>query len=260
VNTQETLAAKRLELNEIGVCHLQAARAVPLDPYAECRATGAFILVDRFTNRTAAAGMVAYPLRRSGNIHQEAFLVDKAARAALDRQKPVILWFTGLSGSGKSTIAKVLEQMLHLRGRHTYTLDGDNLRFGLNRDLGFTDADRVENIRRASEVAKLMVDAGLIVICSFISPFRAERRAARDMVEAGEFLEVFVDTPIEECIRRDPKGLYAKARAGQIRNFTGLDSPYEAPDDAEIRLTTVDATPEDLAARLLERLIADGYA
>jgi len=260
VNTQEALAAKRLDLNEIGVCHLQAARAVPLDAYGDCRATGAFILVDRFTNRTVAAGMVAYPLRRSGNIHQEVFLVDKAARAALDRQKPVILWFTGLSGSGKSTIAKVLEQMLHLRGRHTYTLDGDNLRFGLNRDLGFTDADRVENIRRASEVAKLMVDAGLIVICSFISPFRAERRAARDMVEAGEFLEVFVDTPIEECIRRDPKGLYAKAKAGQIRNFTGLDSPYEAPDDAEIRLTTVDATPEDLAARLLERLIADGYA
>lgn len=260
VNTQAALAAKRLDLNEIGVCHLQAARPVPLDAYGDCRATGAFILVDRFTNRTAAAGMVAYPLRRSGNIHREAFLVDKAARAALDHQKPVILWFTGLSGSGKSTIAKALERMLHQRGRHTYTLDGDNLRLGLNRDLGFTDADRVENIRRASEVAKLMVDAGLIVICSFISPFRAERRAAREMVEADEFLEVFVDTPIAECIRRDPKGLYAKARAGKIQNFTGLDSPYEAPEEAEIRLQTVGTTAEELARLLLERLIADGYA
>jgi bifunctional enzyme CysN/CysC len=259
VNTLEQLAAKRLDLNEIGFCHVSAARPVPLDSYAECRATGAFILVDRFSNRTVAAGMVAYPLRRSGNIHQEAFLVDKAARAALDHQKPVMLWFTGLSGSGKSTIAKLLERMLHLRGRHTYTLDGDNLRFGLNRDLGFTDADRVENIRRASEVAKLMVDAGLIVICSFISPFRAERRAARALVEAGEFLEVFVDTPIEECMRRDPKGLYAKAKAGKIKNFTGLDSPYEPPEAPEIHLTTVGATPEELAERLLERLIADGY-
>jgi bifunctional enzyme CysN/CysC len=259
VNTLDELAAKRLDLNEIGFCHVSAAKPVPLDSYADCRGTGAFILVDRFTNRTVAAGMVAYPLRRAGNIHQEAFLVDKAARGALDHQKPVILWFTGLSGSGKSTIAKHLEQMLHLRGRHTYTLDGDNLRFGLNKDLGFTDADRVENIRRASEVAKLMVDAGLIVLCSFISPFRAERRAARDLVEAGEFLEVFVDTPIEECIRRDPKGLYAKAKAGKIKNFTGLDSPYEPPEAPEIHLTTVGATPEELAERLLERLIADGY-
>jgi bifunctional enzyme CysN/CysC len=260
VNTLDELAAKQLDLNEIGFCHVSAGRPVPLDSYADCRGTGAFILVDRFTNRTVAAGMVAYPLRRSGNIHQEAFLVDKAARAALDHQKPVMLWFTGLSGSGKSTIAKLLEQMLHLRGRHTYTLDGDNLRFGLNKDLGFTDADRVENIRRAGEVAKLMVDAGLIVICSFISPFRAERRAVRDLVGGGEFLEVFVDTPIEECIRRDPKGLYAKAKAGKIKNFTGLDSPYEPPEAAEIHLTTVGATPEDLAERLLERLIADGYA
>jgi bifunctional enzyme CysN/CysC len=259
VNTLDELAAKQLDLNEIGFCHVSAAKPVPLDSYADCRGTGAFILVDRFTNRTVAAGMVAYPLRRAGNIHQESFLVDKAARAALDHQKPVMLWFTGLSGSGKSTIAKILEQMLHLRGRHTYTLDGDNLRFGLNKDLGFTDADRVENIRRAGEVAKLMVDAGLVVICSFISPFQAERRAARDLVGAGEFLEVFVDTPIEECIRRDPKGLYAKAKAGKIKNFTGLDSPYEPPEAPEIHLTTVGATPEQLAERLLDRLVADGY-
>jgi bifunctional enzyme CysN/CysC len=203
--------------------------------------------------------MVAYPLRRAGNIHQEAFLVDKMARAALDHQRPVILWFTGLSGSGKSTIAKILERMLHARGRHTYTLDGDNLRFGLNRDLGFSDADRVENIRRAAEVAKLMVDAGLIVLCSFISPFRAERQAARELVEKGEFLEVFVDTPLEECMRRDPKGLYARAKAGKIRNFTGLDSPYEPPEAPEIHLRTVGTTPEELAERILQRLIADGY-
>jgi bifunctional enzyme CysN/CysC len=259
VNTLQELSAKALDLNEIGFCHLAAAKPVPLDPYAECRATGAFILVDRFTNRTVGAGMVAYPLRRAGNIHQEAFLVDKAARAALDHQRPVILWFTGLSGSGKSTIAKILERMLHARGRHTYTLDGDNLRFGLNRDLGFSDADRVENIRRAAEVAKLMVDAGLIVLCSFISPFRAERQAARDLVEKGEFLEVFVDTPLEECMRRDPKGLYARAKAGKIRNFTGLDSPYEPPEAPEIHLRTVGTTPEELAELILQRLIADGY-
>jgi bifunctional enzyme CysN/CysC len=251
VNTLEHQAAKRLQLNEIAVCNLSLAARVPLDAYADNRATGAFILVDRFTNRTAAAGMVQFALRRATNIHTERFLVDKAARAALDHQKPLVLWFTGLSGSGKSTIAKLVEQALHAEGRHTYTLDGDNLRHGLNRDLGFTDQDRVENIRRVGEVAKLFVDAGLIVLCSFISPFRAERRMVRELMEPGEFVEVFLDTPIEECIRRDPKGLYAKAISGSIRNFTGVSSPYEAPEAPEIRLDTVGRTPEQAAEIVL---------
>ena len=254
VNTLEQQAAKKLELNEIGFCNLSTTQRVPLDPYAENRLTGAFVLVDRFTNRTAGAGMINFALRRATNIHTETFLVDKAARAALDHQKPVVLWFTGLSGSGKSTIAKLVEQALYREGRHTYTLDGDNLRHGLNRDLGFTDQDRVENIRRVGEVAKLFVDAGLIVICSFISPFRAERRMVREMVGAGEFVEVFVDTPIEECARRDPKGLYAKAMRGTIKNFTGVSSPYEAPETPELRLTTVGVTPEEVAAQVLAHL------
>lgn len=258
VNTLEQLAAKTIELNEIAFCNVSAAKPVPLDPYAENRVTGAFILVDRFTNATAAAGMVDFPLRRATNIHQEDFLVDKRSRAALDHQKPAVIWFTGLSGSGKSTIAKILERELHQAGRHTYALDGDNLRHGLNRDLGFTDADRVENIRRAGEVAKLMADAGLIVLCSFISPFRAERRMVRELMEEGEFLEVFVDTPIEECIRRDPKGLYAKAKAGQIRNFTGFDSPYEPPEKPELHLTTVGRSPEQLAHEIIQRLREQG--
>jgi bifunctional enzyme CysN/CysC len=254
VNTLEQQAAKRLELNEIAVCNLSLSQRVPLDPYAENRATGAFVLVDRFTNRTAGAGMVSFALRRATNIHAEEFLVDKRARAALDHQKPLVVWFTGLSGSGKSTIAKLVEQTLHREGRHTYSLDGDNLRHGLNRDLGFTDQDRVENIRRVGEVAKLFVDAGLIVLCSFISPFRAERRMVRELVGPGEFVEVFVDTPIEECMKRDPKGLYAKAMRGAIQNFTGVSSPYEPPEAPELRLDTVGRSPEEAAEVVLAQL------
>jgi bifunctional enzyme CysN/CysC len=260
VNTLEEHAARRLALNEIGFCNFSAGQAVPLDPYAENRATGAFILVDRFTNRTAGAGMVAFPLRRATNIHQERFTVDKAARAALSGNAPMVLWFTGLSGSGKSTIANIVEQALHRAGRQTYTLDGDNVRHGLCRDLGFTAEDRVENIRRVGEVAKLMVDAGLVVLCSFISPFRAERRMVREMLAEGEFLEIFVDTPIEACMARDPKGLYAKARAGQIRNFTGIDSPYEPPEAPVLVLRTADRSPETCAEEVLAALRARGIA
>ncbi len=254
VNTLEQQPAKRLELNEIAFCNLSLASRVPLDPYAENRGMGAFVLVDRFTNRTAGAGMVSFALRRATNIHTERFQVDKLARAALDHQKPMVLWFTGLSGSGKSTIANLVEQALHAEGRHTYTLDGDNLRHGLNRDLGFTDQDRVENIRRVGEVAKLFVDAGLIVLCSFISPFRAERRMVRELVGPGEFLEVFVDTPIEECVRRDPKGLYAKAMRGQIQNFTGVSSPYEPPEAPELRIETAGRSPADAAEIVLAQV------
>ncbi|MBK1659600.1 sulfate adenylyltransferase subunit CysN [Paracraurococcus ruber] len=258
VNSGEKVAARQLEQNEIGVCHLSTGAAVPLDPYAANRATGAFILVDRFSNATVGAGMVDFPLRRAGNVHLERFAVDRQARAALDHQAPLVIWFTGLSGAGKSTIANLLEVELHRRGRHTYTLDGDNLRHGLNRDLGFTEADRVENIRRAGEVARLMADAGLIVICAFISPFRAERQAVRERLPAGEFVEVFVDTPIEECMRRDTKGLYAKAKAGQLRNLTGVDSAYEPPEAPEIRLQAGGGTPAALAAEVIAFLEATG--
>jgi bifunctional enzyme CysN/CysC len=251
VNTLEHQPARKLDFNEIAVCNLSLSQRVPLDPYAHNRATGAFVLVDRFSNRTAGAGMVTFALRRATNIHTEDFVVDKRARSALDRQKPLVLWFTGLSGSGKSTIANLVEQALHAEGRHTYTLDGDNLRHGLNRDLGFTDQDRVENIRRVGEVAKLFVDAGLIVLCSFISPFRAERRMVRELMGAGEFVEVFVDTPLEECMKRDPKGLYAKAKRGAIANFTGVSSPYEAPESPELRLDTVGRTPAESADLVL---------
>ncbi len=254
VNTLEQHPAKKLDFNEIAFCNLSLSTRVALDPYGENRTTGAFILVDRFTNRTAGAGMVNFSLRRATNIHTEEFLVDKHARAGLDHQKPMVLWFTGLSGSGKSTIAKLVEQALHREGRHTYTLDGDNLRHGLNRDLGFTDQDRVENIRRVGEVAKLFVDAGLIVLCSFISPFRAERRMVREMMGAGEFVEVFVDTPIEECVRRDPKGLYAKAMRGAIQNFTGVSSPYETPEKPELRIDTLGKTPEQAASIVLSHI------
>lgn len=260
VNSLEEHAARRLALNEIGFCNFSAGQPIPLDPYEENRATGAFILVDRFTNRTAGAGMVAYPLRRASNIHLEHFAIDKAARAALVGNTPMVLWFTGLSGSGKSTIANIVEQTLHRAGRPTYSLDGDNIRHGLCRDLGFTAEDRVENIRRVGEVAKLFVDAGLIVLCSFISPFRAERRMVRDLLGPGEFLEVFVDTPIEACIARDPKGLYARAQAGQIKNFTGIDSPYEAPEDPELHIRTAGRTPEECAEDVLARLRSAGIA
>ena len=259
VDTLDERPARSLDLNAVGFCNLSTARPVPFDPYAENRATGAFILVDRFTDRTAGAGTVAFPLRRAANIHREDALVDKAARVALTGQKPFILWFTGLSGSGKSTVAKLAERRLNRAGRLTYLLDGDNVRHGLNRDLGFTDADRAENIRRVGEVAKMFVDAGLVVLCAFISPFRAERRAVRELVEAGEFLEVFMDTPLAECMRRDPKGLYAKARAGAIPNFTGLDSPYEPPEAPEITLRTEGTAPEAQVEALLERLKALGH-
>jgi bifunctional enzyme CysN/CysC len=255
VNTMTKHAARRLALNEIGFCNFSAAQPVPLDPYQDNSATGGFILVDRFTNRTAGAGMVAFPLRRANNIHREHFTVDKAARAALAGQKPMVLWFTGLSGSGKSTIANIVEQALHRAGRQTYTLDGDNIRSGLCRDLGFTAEDRVENIRRVGEVAKLMVDAGLIVLCAFISPFRAERRMVRDLLGQGEFLEIFVDTPLETCIQRDQKGLYAKAKAGKIKNFTGIDSPYEPPEAPDIHISTSGETAEFSAHQVLERLL-----
>jgi bifunctional enzyme CysN/CysC len=246
VNNFAHEAAKKLELNEVGVCTIATRLPIAFDNFSDNRSTGSFILIDRMTNATVAAGMILHPLRRASNIHWQALQVNRAARAALKEQRPAVLWFTGLSGSGKSTIANLLEKKLHVAGKHTYILDGDNVRHGLNRDLGFTDEDRVENIRRVAEVAKLMVDAGLIVIVSFISPFRAERRFAREIMGEGEFVEVFVDTPFEECARRDPKGLYAKALSGEIKNFTGLDSPYETPEAAEIHLKTVGRSPEEM--------------
>jgi bifunctional enzyme CysN/CysC len=254
VNTLEHTATKTLALNEIGVCNLGLDRAVAFDPYAANRDMGGFILIDRLSNHTVGAGMLHFALRRAHNIHLQAFDVDKAARAALLGQKPAVLWFTGLSGSGKSTIANLVTKKLYAMGRHTYLLDGDNVRHGLNRDLGFTDADRVENIRRVAEVAKLMVDAGLIVITSFISPFRAERRLARNLLEPGEFIEVFVDVPLEVAESRDVKGLYAKARRGQLPHFTGIDSPYEDPEDAELRLPAAAITAEQAADRVLDKL------
>lgn len=254
VNTLSHLAASRLELNEIGMCNLAAAKAFALDSYSDNRATGSFIIVDRFSFATVGAGMIDFPLRRATNIRREFPAVDKAAHAASKGQKPLVLWFTGLSGSGKSTLAKAVERRLYAAGRHTYMLDGDNLRHGLNRDLGFTEADRVENIRRAGEVARLFVDAGLIAICAFISPFKAEREMVRGLVAEGEFIEIFVDTPIEVCMERDPKGLYAKAKAGKLVNFTGIDSPYEAPDSPELRLDTSNADVESLAERIVQFL------
>ncbi len=254
VNTLEHMAAKTLGLNEIGVCNLATSSPVALDPYAENRETGAFILIDRFTNATAGAGMISFGLRRATNVHRQSLSVDKVARVHRNGHKPVIVWFTGLSGSGKSTIANLVEQELHGGGAHTYLLDGDNVRHGLNRDLGFTDADRVENVRRVGEVAKLFTDAGMIVLCSFISPFRAERSMVRELVPDGEFIEVFVDTPLEECIRRDPKGLYARATAGLIKNFTGIDSPYETPEHPDLRLDTMHSSLAECAARVVALL------
>ena len=254
VNTLEHLAAKTLQLNEIGVCNLALDQAIAFDPYDENRDTGGFIIVDRLTNNTIGAGLLHFALRRSHNIHWQSIEVDKRAHAALKAQKPVVVWFTGLSGAGKSTIANLVEKRLHALGRHTYLLDGDNVRHGLNKDLGFTEADRVENIRRVAEVARLMVDAGLITLVSFISPFRTERTMARERVEAGEFCEVYVDTPISVAEQRDPKGLYKKARRGDLKNFTGVDSPYEAPTDPELRIDTTDLSPEDAADRVIEQL------
>jgi bifunctional enzyme CysN/CysC len=254
VNTLEQLAAKQLELNEIGVCNLSLDRPIAFDPYTVNRDTGGFILIDRLTNATVGAGMIHFALRRAHNIHWQALDVTRARRAASKGQKPAVLWFTGLSGSGKSTIANLVEKRLAGLGRHTYLLDGDNVRHGLNRDLGFTDADRVENIRRVGEVAKLMADAGLITLVSFISPFRAERRMARDLMPEGEFFEVFVDTPLAEAERRDVKGLYKKARAGELKNFTGIDSPYEEPEHAEIRIDTTKMTAEAAAELIVAEL------
>ncbi|MGN2242370.1 sulfate adenylyltransferase subunit CysN [Frateuria sp. GZRR33] len=255
VNTQEKRAAKRLELNEVGFCNLSLDHAIAFESYEDCRELGAFILIDRQTNATVAAGTLNFALRRADNIHWQHTDVDRVARARIKGQTPACLWFTGLSGSGKSTIANVVEKRLHAMGYHTYMLDGDNVRHGLNRDLGFTDEDRVENIRRVAEVAKLMVDAGLIVMVSFISPFRSERGMARSLFENGEFREVFVDTPLEVCAQRDPKGLYAKAKAGQIRNFTGIDSPYERPENPEMHLDTMGASVDELAQRIIDGLL-----
>ena len=254
VDNLDHVAGKTLELNEVGSCNITTARALVFDPYADNGNTGSFILIDRFTNATVAAGMIEFGLRRATNIQWQELFIDKTARASLKEQKPCVLWFTGLSGAGKSTIANTLEKRLHALGRHTYLLDGDNIRHGLNKDLGFTDADRVENIRRVAETAKLFVEAGLIVMVSFISPFRSERRMARDLLQDGEFIEVFVDTPIEVCEARDPKGLYRKARAGLISNFTGIDSMYEAPEKPELKLDTGSSNPESLAEAVLVEL------
>jgi len=250
VNTLEQRPAKRLELNEIGVCNLSLDAAIAFEPYAANRDLGGFILIDRISNRTVGAGMLHFALRRAHNIHWQDLSVDKAARAAIKNQRGRVVWLTGLSGAGKSTIANLVEKRLHADGRHTYLLDGDNVRHGLNRDLGFTEEDRVENIRRVAEVSKLMVDAGLIVLVSFISPFRAERRMARDLMAPGEFVEVHVDTPLAVAEARDVKGLYRKARAGELKNFTGIDSPYEAPEAPEIVVDTTTMTAEQAAERI----------
>jgi bifunctional enzyme CysN/CysC len=261
VNTMEHLAAKKLELNEIGVCNLALDAPVPFDPYAANRDTGGFILIDRMNNNTVGAGMLHFALRRSHNIHLQHGDIDKRARALLKRQRPCVLWLTGLSGAGKSTIANLVEKKLHAMGRHTYLLDGDNLRHGLNKDLGFTAADRVENIRRVAEVARLMVDAGLVVLTAFISPFRSERDMARAMFQDGEFVEIYVDTPLETAEQRDPKGLYRKARRGELLNFTGVDSPYEPPVAPELRINTVEmdanAASDAVLARLRELSLLD---
>ena len=258
VNTLEHTAAKTLGLNGIGICNIGISQPIPFDPYAENHETGGFILIDRMTNATVGAGMILFALRRSRNIHWQSVDIDRAARAASKHQKPAILWFTGLSGAGKSTIANLVEKRLHVAGKHTYMLDGDNVRHGLNRDLGFTDADRVENIRRIGEVAKLMVDAGLIVMVSFISPFRSERRMARELVGPGEFFEVYVDTPLTLAESRDPKGLYKRARRGEIKNFTGIDSPYEAPENPEITLDTGHLSAEEAANLVVDKLVERG--
>jgi bifunctional enzyme CysN/CysC len=254
VDTGAHVAARMLGANEIGFCNLATSVPIAFDPYKTSRDTGGFILIDRLTQETAAAGMISFALRRASNIHWQDSTVTPRQRAEIKGQQGAILWFTGLSGAGKSTIANRLEQKLLGIGCHTMLLDGDNVRHGLNRDLGFTDADRVENIRRVGEVARLMGDAGLVAICAFISPFRADRQMAREIAAPQPFIEVFVDTPLEECIRRDPKGLYAKAQAGGIPNFTGIDSPYERPENPEIRLATVGREPDAIAEQLIEDL------
>ncbi|MBB4003068.1 sulfate adenylyltransferase subunit CysN [Aurantimonas endophytica] len=255
VNTFQHLAAKTLTLNEVAVVNISTQEPIAFDPYEENHTTGGFIVIDRLSNLTVGAGMIDYALRRAHNIHWQALDLDKKRRAAAKDQRPAVLWFTGLSGSGKSTVANLVEKRLYAMGRHTYLLDGDNVRHGLNRDLGFTEADRVENIRRVAETAKLFADAGLIVLCSFISPFRAERDMARRLLDPGEFIEIFLDTPLAVAERRDPKGLYKRARAGEIKNFTGIDSPYEPPPSPEIRLVAAGATAETLAEQVVDYLI-----
>lgn len=254
VNSFDREAGKTLKLNEVGVCNISLNDKVVYEAYKTVPALGSFIVIDKMTNATLAAGMIDFGLRRATNVHWQAVDVDKSTRAQQKRQKPLVLWFTGLSASGKSTIANLVEKKLLALGKHTYLLDGDNVRHGLNRDLGFVDADRVENIRRVGEVAKLMVDAGLIVLTAFISPFRSERIMVRDMLEEHEFMEVFVDTPLEICEQRDPKGLYKKARSGEIKNFTGFDSPYEAPENAEIHLRTADMSAEEAADQVIKAI------
>src|SRR5258706_3954054 len=249
-----TLFRSTLAMNEIATVNVSFDRSVPFAPYHEIKRLGAFIIIDKLTNETVGAGLIRFALRRSQNVHWQALEVTKSARAKVKHQQPRCVWFTGLSGSGKSTIANLLEKRLHIEGKHTYILDGDNVRHGLNRDLGFTEADRVENIRRVAEVAKLLVDAGLIVIVAFISPFRAEREFARSLFDPNEFIEVFVDTPLEECERRDTKGLYAKARHGELKNFTGIDSLYEHPTSPEVHLQTVDTKPESCVDQIIRLL------
>ena len=259
IDTKEHVAAKTLGLNEVGYCNFALDQAIAFDPYRQVRETGGFILIDHFSNRTVGAGMIDFSLRRAANLTRQHLDVGKEFRAGQKGQKPCVLWLTGLSGSGKSTAANAIERRLAVLGRHSYLLDGDNVRHGINRDLGFTDADRVENIRRVAEIAKLFVDAGLMVLAAFISPFRDERRMARELVEEGEFVEIFVDAPLELCERRDPKGLYKKARAGEIRNFTGIDSAYEPPENPDIVLKTADHPAEELADQVVACLKERGY-
>ena len=259
VNDFEHEPGKSLELNEVGFCNINLEQSVAFDPYDENRRTGSFILIDRLSNNTVGVGMLSYSLRRAKNVVWQEMDIDKNARAAIKHQRPCVLWFTGLSGSGKSTIANLVDKRLMDIGRHTYVLDGDNIRHGINKDLGFTDVDRVENIRRVGETAKLMVDAGLIVITSFISPFVSERRLARGLLEEAEFIEVYVNTPLEECEKRDRKGLYKKARAGEIKNFTGIDSDYEEPEYPEIEIKTLECTPEEAAMTIVGYLESKGY-
>ncbi len=255
VNTLQREPGKTLDLNEVGICNISLTKPIAFDPYQENRSTGNFILIDRFTNATVGAGMIDFPLRRATNIHWQSIDINKQSRAEMNDQKPKVLWFTGLSGAGKSTIANLVEKKLHSLGKRTYLLDGDNVRHGLNRDLGFTDADRVENIRRIAETARLFVDAGLIVLTSFISPFKSERRLARELLEDGEFVEIYVNTPLEICEIRDPKGLYKKARAGELPNFTGIDSDYEPPENPEIEVAAGTRTADDIAEEIVNAIL-----
>ncbi len=255
VNTLKLEPGKTLEMNEVGICNISINKPISFDPYTVNRHTGNFILIDRFTNATVGAGMIEFPLRRATNIHWQSVTIDKQSRAELKGQKPQVLWFTGLSGAGKSTIANLVEKKLHSMGKHTYLLDGDNVRHGLNRDLGFTDADRVENIRRIAETAKLFVDAGIIVLTAFISPFKSERNLARNLLNDGEFIEIFVDTPLEVCEQRDPKGLYKKARAGELPNFTGIDSAYEAPENPEIVVDAGMRSADEIAEEIIAKVL-----